>query len=95
MGFPPRPSENIPTYEKGLAASVSEVVKAVDQGHIPTEQYDAVLIEEAHDFEPQWLALAAKMVSMRARERGLWADDQRGLFLAASCSRVAQPLRVR
>ena len=55
----PAPSEReYPDYEKRLAASVSEVVKAVDQGHIPTEQYDAVLIDEAHDFEPQWLALA-------------------------------------
>src|SRR5262245_42554488 len=57
----------LPDYEQRLAASVSEVVKAVDQGHIPAEQYDAVLIDEAHDFEPQWLALAAKMVNPRTK----------------------------
>jgi Nuclease-related domain/AAA domain len=51
----PAPSEReYPDYAKRLAASVSEVVKAVDQGHIPTAQYDAVLVDEAHDFEPQW-----------------------------------------
>src|ERR1700741_5562541 len=34
----PAPSEReYPDYEKRLAARVSEVVKAVDQGHIPTE----------------------------------------------------------
>ena len=49
----PAPSErDYPDYAKRLAASVSEVVKAVDQGHIPMGQYDAVLIDEAHDFEP-------------------------------------------
>ena len=31
--------------------------------NIPGGQYDAVLIDEAHDFEPQWLALAAKRES--------------------------------
>jgi hypothetical protein len=46
----PTPSEReYPDYEKRLAASVSEVVKAVDEGHIPTEQYDAVLTRIMHD----------------------------------------------
>jgi len=31
--------------------------------NIPGGQYDEVLIDEAHDFEPQWLALAAKRES--------------------------------
>jgi hypothetical protein len=26
--------------------------------HIPGGQYDGVLIDEAHDFEPEWLRLA-------------------------------------
>jgi superfamily I DNA and RNA helicase len=42
------PSEReYPDYAKRLAANVSEVVKAADQGHIPTAQYDAVLIDDA------------------------------------------------
>jgi hypothetical protein len=75
------PSErDYPDYEKRLAASVSEVVKAVDQGHIPAEQYDAVLIDEAHDFEPQWLALAAKMVNPRTKALMVVYDDIQAIY---------------
>jgi superfamily I DNA/RNA helicase len=77
----PIPSEReYPDYEKRLAASVSEVVKAVDEGHIPTEQYDAVLIDEAHDFEPQWLALAAKMVDPRTKALMVVYDDIQAIY---------------
>jgi nuclease-like protein/AAA domain-containing protein/UvrD-like helicase family protein len=75
------PSErDYPDYEERLAASVSEVVKAVDQGHIPAEQYDAVLIDEAHDFEPQWLALAAKMVNPRTKALMVVYDDIQAIY---------------
>jgi hypothetical protein len=77
----PAPSEReYPDYAKRLAASVSEVVRAVDQGHIPTEQYDAVLIDEAHDFEPQWLALAAKMVNPRTKALMVVYDDIQAIY---------------
>jgi superfamily I DNA/RNA helicase len=77
----PAPSEReYPHYAKRLAASVSEVVKAVDQGHIPTAQYDAVLIDEAHDFEPQWLALAAKMVNPRTKALMVVYDDIQAIY---------------
>jgi hypothetical protein len=75
------PSEReYPDYAKRLAASVSEVVKAVDQGHIPTAQYDAVLIDEAHDFEPQWLALATKMVNPRTKALMVVYDDIQAIY---------------
>lgn len=77
----PAPSEReYPDYAKRLAASVSEVVKAVEQGHIPAEQYDAVLIDEAHDFEPQWLALAAKMVNPRTKALMVVYDDIQAIY---------------
>jgi hypothetical protein len=77
----PAPSErDYPDYTKRLAASVSEVVKAVDQGHIPMGQYDAVLIDEAHDFEPQWLALAARMVNPRTKALMVVYDDIQAIY---------------
>ncbi len=77
----PAPSErDYPDYAERLAASVSEVVKAVDQGHIPMEQYDAVLIDEAHDFEPQWLALAARMVNPRTKALMVVYDDIQAIY---------------
>lgn len=75
------PSEReYPDSAKRLAASVSEVMKAVDQGHIPAEQYDAVLIDEAHDFEPQWLALAARMVNPRTKALMVVYDDIQAIY---------------
>ena len=74
------PERDYPNYQERLAASVSEVVKAVYQGHIPPEQYDAVLINEAHDFEPQWLALATKMVNPRTKALMVVYDDIQAVY---------------
>lgn len=77
----PAPSErDYPDYAQRLAASVAEVMKAVDAGHIPMGQYDAVLIDEAHDFEPQWLALAAKMVNPRTKALMVVYDDIQAIY---------------
>jgi superfamily I DNA/RNA helicase len=77
----PTPSEHdYPDYEERLAASVSEVMKAVDRGQIPTAQYDAVLIDEAHDFEPQWLALATKMVNTKTNALMVVYDDIQAIY---------------
>jgi superfamily I DNA/RNA helicase len=79
-GIPAPTEREYPDYEQRLAASVSEVVKAVDQGHIPTAQYDAVLIDEGHDFEPQWLALAAKMVNPNTKALMVVYDDIQAIY---------------
>ncbi|MBH5398420.1 NERD domain-containing protein/DEAD/DEAH box helicase [Bradyrhizobium sp. CNPSo 4010] len=79
-GIPVPSDREYPDYAERLAASVSEVVKAVDRGHIPAEQYDAVLIDEAHDFEPQWLALAAKMVNPRTKALMVVYDDIQAIY---------------
>jgi hypothetical protein len=79
-GLPPPSEKLIPDYEKRLAASVQMVVEAVDQGHIPSGQYDAVLIDEAHDFEPQWLALAVKMVNPDTKAFMIVYDDMQAIY---------------
>jgi hypothetical protein len=79
-GIPIPSEQDYPDYEERLAASVSEVVRAVDQGHIPTAQYDAVLIDEAHDFEPQWLALATKMVNPKTNALMVVYDDIQAIY---------------
>jgi len=70
----------IPDYEQRLAASVQAVVSAVEQGHIPPAQYDAVLFDEAHDFEPQWLSLAAKMVDPHTKAFMVVYDDMQAIY---------------
>ncbi|MDF0498265.1 NERD domain-containing protein [Bradyrhizobium yuanmingense] len=59
------PSErDYPDYAERLAASVSEVVKAVDHGHIPAEQYDAVLMVVYDDIQAIY----------KGRERPVWSQ---------------------
>jgi superfamily I DNA/RNA helicase len=72
--------EDLPDYDERLAASVNAVTAAVEQGHIPGGQYEAVLIDEAHDFEPQWLALAAKMVDPGKRALMIVYDDMQAIY---------------
>jgi hypothetical protein len=69
-----------PDYAARLAAGVQAVSDAVDKGQIPGGQYDAVLIDEAHDFEPQWLGLAAKMVNPQRRSLMIAYDDMQAIY---------------
>ena len=59
----PRPNYN---QFKGTAY-VEELEKrtlaAVEAGTIPTGQYGAVMVDEGHDFAPEWLKLVAQMVN--------------------------------
>jgi superfamily I DNA/RNA helicase len=72
--------KDIPDYEERLVASVNAVMQAVERGQIPGGQYDAVLVDEAHDFEPQWLALAAKMVDPDKRSLMIVYDNAQAIF---------------
>jgi superfamily I DNA/RNA helicase len=71
---------DIPDYSERLAASVQAVLDAVERGLIPGGQYDAVLVDEAHDFEPQWLALAAKMVNPDTKALMIVYDDAQAIY---------------
>ena len=79
-GIPAPTEKEIPDYEARLAASVARVAEAVDRGQIPGGQYEAVLIDEAHDFEPQWLALAAKIVDPDKRSLLIVYDDAQAIY---------------
>jgi superfamily I DNA and RNA helicase len=44
---------------------VDNVIHAVDRQQIPAGQYQAVLIDEGHDFKPEWFKLVTQMVDPR------------------------------
>lgn len=75
----PDPTE-YPDYATRLAESVQRVVSATERGLIPAGQYAAVLIDEAHDFEPEWLRLAAKMVNPDRRSLMIVYDDAQAIY---------------
>jgi len=69
--------------EKGEAfypALVQRVIEDVGAGHIPIGQYSAVLIDEGHDFEPDWFRLVVKMVSSDTSHLLVLYDDAQSIF---------------
>ena len=62
------------------AAMVDQLIRAVDTGLVPAGQYDGVLIDEGHDFEPHWLKLAAQMVNPETNALLLLYDDAQAIY---------------
>lgn len=59
---------------------VSSVIKGVEDGHIPRGQYDAVMIDEGHDFQPEWLQLVTQMVNPNTDSLLLLYDDAQSIY---------------
>lgn len=56
------------------------VIAAVEAGHIPQGQYGAVMVDEAHDFAPEWLKLVAQMVNPATDSLLVLYDDAQNLY---------------
>lgn len=59
---------------------VKTMLAAVENGAISREQYGAVLIDEGHDFEPEWLKAVAKMVDVDDGNLLLLYDDAQSIY---------------
>jgi len=59
---------------------VEAVIKALDEGKIPQGQYGAVLIDEGHDFEPEWLRLTTQLVDPAVNSLLLLYDDAQSIY---------------
>lgn len=59
---------------------VSGVIRGVDRGQIPSGQYQAVLIDEGHDFEADWLKLATQMVDPATNSLLVLYDDAQSIY---------------
>lgn len=59
---------------------VTGVIRAVERGHIPSGQYQAILIDEGHDFRPEWLKLIAQMVDPNTNSLLLLYDDAQSIY---------------
>lgn len=56
------------------------VAQAVEAGRVPSGQHDAVLIDEAHDFDDDWLRTAARLVSPDTRSLLVLYDDAQSIY---------------
>jgi len=74
---PPAFQSSADAYARQL---VESVIAGVDSNAIPRGQYGAVLIDEGHDFEPDWLGLVAQMVDPETNALLLLYDDAQTLY---------------
>jgi len=59
---------------------VATVIDAVDKGLIPRHQYGALLIDEGHDFEADWLKLIVQMIDPDTSSLLLLYDDAQSIY---------------
>lgn len=59
---------------------VMAVIRGVNKSQIPRAQYGAVLIDEGHDFEPEWLQLITQMVDPETDSLLLLYDDAQSIY---------------
>ncbi|QOJ33091.1 MAG: NERD domain-containing protein/DEAD/DEAH box helicase [Gammaproteobacteria bacterium] len=59
---------------------VRTVIRAVDRGQIPRAQYGALMIDEGHDFAPEWLQLAVQMLDPESNSLLLLYDDAQSIY---------------
>jgi hypothetical protein len=73
----PLPQSDNDKYSDQL---VYNVIQGVELGQIPAAQYGAVLIDEGHDFQPEWLNLMAKMIDEQTKSLLLLYDDAQSIY---------------
>ena len=59
---------------------VERVIRAVDRKQIPSGQYQAVMIDEGHDFAPEWLKLVTQMVDPTTNSLLVLYDDAQSIY---------------
>jgi hypothetical protein len=59
---------------------VNKLIHNVDRKQIPSGQYQAVLIDEGHDFKPEWLKLVVQMVDPSSNSLLVLYDDAQSIY---------------
>lgn len=65
-----------PIYDR----QVSAVICGAETGRVPRAQYAAILIDEGHDFEPEWFKLLVQMLDPETDSLLLVYDDVQGIY---------------
>ena len=73
------PDPRMPVGAK-MADMVQRVIHGVDRQQIPSGQYQAVLIDEGHDFAPEWLKLITQMVDPATNSLLVLYDDAQSIY---------------
>lgn len=71
----------LPPDGPGFHAQLIDRVKnGLRVGQIPAEQYGAVMIDEGHDFQPEWLEIAVNMVDTATQSLLILYDDAQSIY---------------
>ena len=73
------PAQNMPVGAK-MIDMVDRVIRAVERSQIPGGQYQAVMIDEGHDFAPEWLKLVTQMVDPATNSLLVLYDDAQSIY---------------
>ncbi|MBL8370645.1 MAG: NERD domain-containing protein [Burkholderiaceae bacterium] len=73
------PRQNLPK-DQFFADMVQRVITGVERRQIPSGQYQAVLIDEGHDFAPEWLKLVVQMVDPATNSLLVLYDDAQSIY---------------
>ncbi|MBD2525643.1 NERD domain-containing protein [Nostoc sp. FACHB-133] len=76
----PRPDSREYQGEAYIEELVNRVIAAVDAQLIPAGTYGAVMLDEGHDFKPEWLKLIAQMVNPETNSLLILYDDAQNLY---------------
>ena len=66
--------------EPDYVRQVESVIAGVEKGQIPRGQYSALLIDESHDFEENWLRLVVRMIDPNTNSLLLLYDDAQSIY---------------
>lgn len=69
-------AEGRPPYE----LQVEAVIAGTETGRVPRAQYAAILIDEGHDFEPEWFTLLVQMLDPETNSLLLLYDDAQNIY---------------
>ena len=72
----PLPAQGAAMFEQ----MVDNVIRGVDRKQIPSGQYQAILVDEGHDFQPEWLKLVTQMVDPLTNSLLLLYDDAQSIY---------------
>ena len=73
------PPQNL-SWDAFFEDMVQRVITGVDRHQIPSGQYQAVLIDEGHDFAPEWLRLVVQMVDPATNSLLVLYDDAQSIY---------------
>lgn len=73
------PAQNMSVGAK-MVDMVDRVIRAVERSQIPGGQYQAVMIDEGHDFASEWLKLVTQMVDPATNSLLVLYDDAQSIY---------------